>query len=105
MAQPGLGFGILGLLPQQHFDHIPRVGSYNYIWADVTLEEYSVNQCSQYSDGTMHFTEMELTAANGEVLTPRWTQPAATECQGKLVIHDSKTIDISHNGGDGLTVV
>merc|ERR1712151_271153 len=80
----------------------PRVGSYNYIWADVTLEVYSVNQCSQYSDGTLHFTEMELTAASGEVLTPAWTQPSATECQGKLVIHDAKTIDTSHSGGDGL---
>jgi hypothetical protein len=82
----------------------PRVGSYNYIWADVTLEVYSVNQCSQYSDGTFHFTEMELTAADGQVLTPEWTQPSATECQGKLAIHDAKTIDISHNGGDGLVV-
>lgn len=81
----------------------PRVGSYNYIWADVTHEIYSINSCQQYSSGTVHFTDLTLTGSNGESVTPSWTQPAGTECQGKVDIKDARNIDISHNGGSGPT--
>jgi len=77
----------------------PRVGSYNYVWADVTLEIYTINTCNQYSTGTVHFTDMELTGSSGESVMPSWTQPAGTECRGTVDILDSKSIDIYHNGG------
>jgi len=79
----------------------PRVGSYNYIWADVTLEIYSINSCDQYSTGTTHFTDMALTGSGGESVTPKWTQPSGTECGGTVNILDTTRIDIFHNGGDG----
>jgi len=81
----------------------PRVGSYNYIWADVTLEIYSINSCDQYSNGKIHFTDMKLTGSGGESVTPKWTQPSGTECQGKVDILDTTRIDIYHNGGSGPT--
>merc|ERR1712064_3065 len=83
----------------------PHIGAYNYIWADVTLEIYSISTCDQYSSGKTHFTDMVLTSASGEVLTPQWTQPRGTECQGKLDILSPSAIDIYHNGGVGSVVV
>jgi len=79
----------------------PQVGPYNYVWADVTLEIYSISDCTQYSKGKVHFTDMVLTGSGGDVVHPSWTQPAGTECQGKVDILDEKSIDIYHNGGDG----
>lgn len=81
----------------------PTVGSYGYVWADVTLEIYSISSCDQYSNGKVHFTDMKLTGSGGESVTPQWTQPAGTECQGKVDIFDTQTIDIYHNGGSSPT--
>lgn len=82
----------------------PTVGSYNYVWADVTLEIYTIDSCNQYSDGKVHFTDLVLTGSSGESVTPSWTQPAGTECQGKVDILDAKTIDIYHNGASEMQV-
>merc|ERR1711953_1016403 len=68
-----------------------------------TLEIYSISTCDQYSSGKTHFTDMVLTSASGEVLTPQWTQPRGTECQGKLDVLSPSAIDIYHNGGGGPT--
>lgn len=81
----------------------PHIGDYKYIWADVTLEIYSISSCDQYSSGKTHFTDMVLTSASGKVLTPQWTQPSGTDCQGKLDILSASAIDIYHNGGGGPT--
>lgn len=77
----------------------PTVGSYGYMWADVTLEIYTIDRCDQYSNGKVHFTDMKLTGSGGESVTPHWTQPGGTECRGKVDILDARTIDIYHNGG------
>lgn len=77
----------------------PRVGSYTYSWADVTLEIYSISSCDQYSDGKVHFTDMKLTGERGESVTPEWTQPGGSECNGEVDILDPSNIDIYHNGG------
>jgi len=79
----------------------PRVGSYTYNWADVTLEIYSISSCDQYSDGKVHFTDMKLTGDRGESVTPEWTQPGGSECNGEVDILDPSNIDIYHNGGSG----
>jgi len=81
----------------------PTVGSYNYVWADVTLEIYSISGCDEYSSGTVHFTDMQLAGSGGEAVTPAWTQPGGSDCQGKVDILDPTRIDISHNGGAGPT--
>jgi len=83
----------------------PRVGSYEYVWADVTLEIYSISNCQQFSSGTVHFTDMKLTGSNGVSVTPMWTQPASTQCQGTTRIKDAASIDISHNGGSSRSIL
>jgi len=73
-----------------------QIGPYIYDWANVCLEVYSVNVCSQMAKGDAQFTNLVIRGPNGENLTPKWTLTGPTGCSGKIVM-DSTGINISHS--------
>ena len=47
--------------PVHHHFHLCQVGSYNYNYADVTLESYNITTCAQLPTGATDFSELHLT--------------------------------------------
>jgi len=75
----------------------PQVGTYLYDWADVTLEVYSVSECTQFAKGPMTFSKLVLKDAQGQSLSPQWDFTKATTCSGAITQVDSQTITITHS--------
>jgi len=75
----------------------PEVGTYLYDWADVTLEIYSVNQCTQFAKGAMTFSKLVLKDSQGATLTPAWDFTGTTMCSGAIKQVDAQTITITHS--------
>jgi hypothetical protein len=73
-----------------------QVGDYNYDWADVTLEVYNVNSCTEFASGPMTFTALTLEDAQMQILSPAWTLTGTTDCQGHETIVNSTSIQIVH---------
>jgi len=74
-----------------------QVGDMNYNWADVTLEVYNVNACSQFANGRATFAQLDLKDAQGKTLNPSWTFTSPTSCQGSISQTGSTTVVITHN--------
>jgi len=74
-----------------------QVGDYNYNWADVTLEVYSVTSCQDFASGMAVFDDLVLTDAQGAVLTPQWSFTGPTACSGTITQTGSDSISISHS--------
>jgi len=84
----------------EHATLKPRVGSYDYDWADVTFEleadggHYS---CDQLARGPMTFSKLVLKNGNGKTLTPSWSASGGTMCSGSTRVKSASEIVISHN--------
>jgi len=73
-----------------------QVGSYQYNWADVTLETYGVQQCSDYATGKAYFQKLTLLDQQGQTLKPSWTFTPPTECGGSITQDTSTSMYIQH---------
>jgi len=73
-----------------------QVGDYNYNWADVTLETYSVAGCSQFGPGRAYFNNLLLKDSQGATLNPGWQFTGATERGGRIVQSGANQIFIEH---------
>jgi len=73
-----------------------QIGPYLYDWANVCLEVYSVNVCSQMAKGEAAFTNLVMTGPNGENLKPTWTLTGPTGCTGKIAVNTTG-VYISHS--------
>jgi len=84
----------------EHATLKPRVGSYEYNWADVTFEleaDGGHYECDQLANGPMTFSDMVLKDGNGQVLTPQWSASGGTMCSGRTTVKSASEIVISHN--------
>lgn len=73
-----------------------QVGDYIYNWADVTLEVYSVSDCSQFAPGRASFNDLVLKDKQGQTLNPNWQFTGATVCGGTIRQTSSTSIYIQH---------
>lgn len=84
----------------EHATLKPRVGSYDYAWADVTFEleadggHYS---CDQLAQGPFTFSDLVVKDGNGETLTPHWQASGGTMCAGSTRVKSASEIVITHN--------
>jgi len=74
-----------------------QVGDYQYNWADVTLEVYSIRGCQDYAPGKALFSNMVLKDQQGQSLTPSWQLTPPTECGGSITEVSPSTIYIQHS--------
>jgi len=74
-----------------------QVGDYQYNWADVTLEVYSVTACNQFASGPMTFSGLVLKDAQQATLSPTWKLTGATQCSGNIKVIDATTQQITHS--------
>jgi hypothetical protein len=83
-----------------------RVGTFNYNYADVTLEVYNVSSCNQMSQGSAAFSQLDLALSDGSAwVPPMWyTSGLPNSCRTEMHIHDSKTMTISTGGGMTIDV-
>jgi len=73
-----------------------QIGPYLYDWANVCLEVYSVQQCSQMAKGDAQFTNLVMHGPNGENLTYKWTLTGQTGCSGSIEA-GTFGVNISHS--------
>jgi hypothetical protein len=73
-----------------------QVGDYNYNWADVTLEVYNVDSCSDFAPDKAYFNQLTLKDVQGDLLTPQWTFTGPTDCGGSIVQVSSTSVYIEH---------
>jgi len=73
-----------------------QVGDYQYNWADVTLEVYTISQCGDFAPGKAYFNKLVMTDNVGQVLTPSWTMTPTSECGGQIVQTSPTSIYIQH---------
>jgi len=73
-----------------------QVGDYNYNWADVTLEVYNINTCSDFARGKMIFNSLDLMDAQGQTLTPQWKPTGQTLCGGSITSNGANSYSIQH---------
>jgi len=88
----------------KHTTLTAQVGSFQYNWADVTLEVYSISSCAQHSPGKVTFENLEISDAAGSKLTPEWTGATRTSCGGVMTVEDAATISIQHSTGTSVVV-
>jgi len=63
-----------------------QVGDYQYNWADITLEVYTVQTCNEFATGPATFTNLAMWDKDGMLLTPDWTLTGSTQCQGSITL-------------------
>jgi hypothetical protein len=68
--------------------------SRTFDWACATLEEYDVTTCSSYNSQPFGCTQMEITALNGQKLTPSWSATGQSRCDGGPVINSPADVEI-----------
>eukprot|EP01123_Difflugia_compressa_P003942 TRINITY_DN15268_c0_g1_i1.p1 TRINITY_DN15268_c0_g1~~TRINITY_DN15268_c0_g1_i1.p1 ORF type:complete len:304 (+),score=40.35 TRINITY_DN15268_c0_g1_i1:2-913(+) len=61
------------------------VGDYVYNWADITLEVYNVNSCTDFAPGKAFFNDLVLKDEQGQTLNPNWSPYSGqTTCGGSI---------------------
>ena len=76
----------------------PKQGR-NFNWADVTLEIYAVDSCSDLPRGKMIFSNLSLWDERMNPLQPEWSTTHGKPCNGKVTVNrDRNTITIEHHG-------
>jgi len=82
----------------QHTTLHTQVGDYLYNYADVTLEVYGVNTCSDLARGTAYFNGIVLGEPNGNVVAPEanWVFTAPTLCGGNVKQESASSFSITH---------
>jgi len=71
--------------------------SRDFNWVDVTLETYSVTECTEFAAGPITFSDMKLTLQGGTVNSPVWVPwKEPTECGGSLKVVSPSEITIDH---------
>jgi len=81
----------------QHTTLNSQVGDYIYNWADVTLEVYYINDCTDLAKGKAYFNALVLTDAQGQALNPKWQKySGATLCGGSIVAASANSYYIEH---------
>jgi len=81
----------------QHTILNAQVGDYNYNWADVTLEVYSISSCADFAPGQAYFNQLNLKDVQGQTLSPQWTFTPQTECGGTIQQVSPTSIYIQHS--------
>lgn len=66
-------------------------------WMDVTLEEYDVSDCSQFS-GPQTIYDMSAYSTTGEVISPSWTDSTGSTGCGGYQTFDEKSWTVTHSG-------
>jgi len=76
-----------------------QVGDYQYNWADVTLEVYSISSCQDFAPGKAFFNQLSMLDNVGQRLSPQWTMTPTSECGGTIqqVSGSPTSIYIQHN--------
>jgi len=73
-----------------------QVGDYQYNWADVTLEVYTISDCQDFAPGKAYFNKLRMTDSQGQVLTPQWQFTPTTECGGVIDQVSPTSVYIEH---------
>jgi len=82
----------------QHATLYPQPGPWQYDWADVTQEVYSVTNCDQFAKGQVVFDALTLTDGyTGAGITAQWGATGATDCNGLTQVFSPIYITITHN--------
>ena len=63
-------------------------------WVAATLEEYSVVECSSYTQQPFNMTKMNIVQADGTVVTPKWKETGQAKCKGGVVIEDPLNVQV-----------
>jgi len=63
-------------------------------WAAVTLEEYNVEQCSEYTSSPFEVSNMVLTTAAGANVSPKWSSNNDVVCHGSAQIVSPSDVKI-----------
>jgi len=74
-----------------------QVGDYQYNWADVTLEVYSISSCQDFAPGKAYFNKLVMLDNQGQQLNPSWTMTPTSECGGQIQQVSSSSIYIQHS--------
>jgi len=74
-----------------------QVGDYNYNWADVTLEVYTISSCNDFATGRAVFNQLVLKDAQGQTLNPQWQFTGQTQCNGVIQQTSPTSIYIQHS--------
>jgi len=75
-----------------------QVGDYIYNWADITLEVYYVNTCSDLARGKAYFNSLVLTDSQGQTITPQWQDiSGSTLCGGSIQSAGPNSYFIQHS--------
>jgi len=83
-----------------YLDGPPHFEERHFNWADVTMEVYSVPNCSSLARGSIIFTDLQLWDANYnkvDIKNVTWSLTPGRPCQGSTVVKDPSTIVITHN--------
>ena len=71
--------------------------SRNFDWMDVTLETYNIEQCSQFAQGPMTFSNMKAWDTTGNAFDMQWAAATGTTmCQGTISVESSSEVTITH---------
>jgi len=81
----------------QHTVLNAQVGDYNYNWADVTLEVYSITGCQDFAPGQAYFNALILKDVQNQVLSPQWTFTPQSMCGGVIQQTAPTSIYIQHS--------
>lgn len=73
----------------------PRQGR-RFNWADVTLEAYAINTCSEFAAGAMSFSEVRLWDDAGKTLSPTWLTTSNKPCKG-VIAQTGASFTIEHD--------
>lgn len=78
-----------------------QVGSFDFNYADVTLEVYNVTSCDQMAEGAAVFSKLDLATSDGSAwVPPTWyVTGMPNNCKTEMHISDSHSMSISSGGG------
>jgi hypothetical protein len=80
----------------QHTTLNAQVGDYIYNWADITLEVYNVNGCTDLAKGKAYFNDLNLQDSQGQTLNPAWKPTGPTLCGGSIASNGANSYYIEH---------
>jgi len=73
-----------------------QVGDYQYNWADVTLEVYTISGCQDFAPGKAYFNNLYMVDSAGQQLSPEWQFTSPSQCGGTIQQASPSSIYIEH---------
>lgn len=75
----------------------PRQGR-KFNWADVTLEIYAIDSCTEFAKGPMLFDNVKLWDVNMSPIKPKWLLTSPNKpCKGKITLNTNGSLAVEHS--------